>query len=206
MAQISRSFFSDALEMGTSVSVVLPQATEPQIGVDPAAAGGDPPVLYLLHGLSDDHTAWVRYTSIERYAAAAGLAVVMPAVGRSFYADEQHGDRYWTFVSEELPLVMRSFFRVSGAAGGHLRRGPLDGRYGALKLALRQPDRFAAPPPCPAPSTWRVSGTRASRAVRPGLRRTPGRATTCSRCWRPPTRGRCRRCTSPAGPRTSSSR
>jgi putative tributyrin esterase len=144
MAQVSCSFFSDSLEMGTSVSVVLPQATEAQIGVAPAAGGGDPPVLYLLHGLSDDHTAWVRYTSIERYAAAAGLAVVMPAVGRSFYADEVHGQRYWAFVSEELPRAMRSFFRLSERREDTFVAGLSMGGYGAFKLALTHPDRFAA--------------------------------------------------------------
>jgi putative tributyrin esterase len=144
VAQISCSFFSDALEMGTSVSVVLPQATEAQIGVDPAVGAGDPPVLYLLHGLSDDHTAWTRYASIERYAAAAGLAVVMPAVGRSFYADERHGHRYWTYVSEELPQVMRSFFRLSERPEDTFVAGLSMGGYGALKLALTHPDRFAA--------------------------------------------------------------
>ena len=30
---------------------------------------GPPPVLYLLHGLSDDDTGWLRRTSIERYAS-----------------------------------------------------------------------------------------------------------------------------------------
>ena len=59
--------------VGTSITVVLPQATEDQVGVDRRGARRvRPPVLYLLHGLSDDHTAWLRYTSIERYAAAAG--------------------------------------------------------------------------------------------------------------------------------------
>ena len=64
---------------------------------------GAPPVLYLLHGLSDDDTIWLRRTSIERYVAPLGLAVVMPQVHRSFYADEVYGGRYWTFLSEELP-------------------------------------------------------------------------------------------------------
>ena len=145
MAQVSCSFFSDALEMGTSVSVVLPQATEAQIGVAATAGeNGDLPVLYLLHGLSDDHTAWVRYTSIERYAAEAGVAVVMPAVGRSFYADERHGHRYWTFVSEELPRVMGSFFRFSQRREDTFVAGLSMGGYGALKLALTHPDRYAA--------------------------------------------------------------
>ena len=67
-----------------------------------------PPVLYLLHGLSDDDTIWLRRTSIERYVAPLGLAVVMPQVHRSFYADEAYGGRYWSFLTEELPdLVAR---------------------------------------------------------------------------------------------------
>jgi len=36
-------------------------------------------VLYLLHGLSDDATAWQRYTSIETVALEYGLVVVMTA-------------------------------------------------------------------------------------------------------------------------------
>lgn len=145
MAAVTCDFFSEVLEVGTSVSVVLPQATQAQIGVSAVdRTGGDLPVLYLLHGLSDDHTAWTRYTSIERYAAAAGLAVVMPAVGRSFYADERHGHRYWEFVSEELPQVMGSFFRISSRPAETFVAGLSMGGYGALKLALTHPGRFGA--------------------------------------------------------------
>ena len=107
MALVTCDFFSDVLEVGCSMTVVLPQPTEEQIGVagqrHPAT---DFPVLYLLHGLSDDHTAWLRYTSVERYAAAAGLAVVMPAVNRSFYANEVNGGRYWDYIADELPGIV----------------------------------------------------------------------------------------------------
>lgn len=48
-------------------------------------------VLYLLHGLSDDGSAWQRYSSIETLAAAYGLVVVMPSAGRSFYTDQPNG-------------------------------------------------------------------------------------------------------------------
>ncbi|MFC6287823.1 alpha/beta hydrolase [Nocardioides sp. GCM10027113] len=148
MAFVTCDFFSESLGTGTSMSVVLPQATSAQIGVgaDAGAPGGDDgfPLLYLLHGLSDDHTAWARYTSIERYAAAAGIAVVMPAVARSWYTDEARGHDYWTYVSEELPQVVRSFFRVTERPDSTFVAGLSMGGYGALKLALTHPQRYAA--------------------------------------------------------------
>ena len=109
MALIRCDFFSEALELSTSMTVLLPQPGGAQIGVTGRASQAPPPVLYLLHGLTDDDTAWTRFTSIERYAAAAGLAVVMPQVHRSFYADEAYGMKFWTFLSEELPRITESF-------------------------------------------------------------------------------------------------
>jgi putative tributyrin esterase len=145
MALVTVDFFSEALEVGTSATVLLPQATSAQIGVAEQARSGPPPVLYLLHGLSDDHTAWLRYTSIERYCGeVGGLAVVMPAVGRSFYADEVHGHRYWEYVSEELPQLVAQFFRVSSEPEDTFVAGLSMGGYGALKLALTHPGRYAA--------------------------------------------------------------
>ncbi len=144
MALVTCDFFSESLMVGTSATVVLPQATEEQIGLIDEPFDGPPPVLYLLHGLSDDHTAWLRYTSIERYAAARGLAVVMPAAGRSFYADEAHGHPYWTYVSEELPRLVGQFFRVSQDPADTFVAGLSMGGYGALKLALTHPGRYAA--------------------------------------------------------------
>jgi S-formylglutathione hydrolase FrmB len=103
-----------------------------------------PPVLYLLHGLTDDHTAWTRYTSIERYAYDHRLAVVMPQVHRSFYADEAYGMKFWTFLSDELPRVVGRFFNVSQKREETFVAGLSMGGYGAFKWALRQPERFAA--------------------------------------------------------------
>ncbi|MFW6158581.1 MAG: alpha/beta hydrolase [Planctomycetota bacterium] len=144
MARIQCDFFSDTLGVSTSMCAILPQPAERQIGMAASAGGERHPVLWLLHGLSDDHTIWSRRTSIERYVAPLGLAVIMPAVGRSFYTDMARGGRYWTFVGEELPEIARSFFPLSDARDANFVAGLSMGGYGAFKLAFRRPDRFAA--------------------------------------------------------------
>jgi putative tributyrin esterase len=144
VALLHCNFFSEALELSTSMTVILPQETTHQIGMTGRTRGAEPPVLYLLHGLSDDDSIWLRRTSIERYVASLGLAVVMPQVHRSFYADEVHGNRYWQFISEELPALVPRFFRVSQRPEDTYVAGLSMGGYGAFKLALRQPERFAA--------------------------------------------------------------
>lgn len=145
MALIRCDFYSDVLELSTSMTVILPQATTTQIGLHGVVTqAGRHPTLYLLHGLSDDDSIWMRRTSIERYAAPLGLAVIMPQVHRSFYADEVHGGRYWTFLSEELPEIAQSFFPVSDRREDTFVAGLSMGGYGAFKWALRQPERFAA--------------------------------------------------------------
>jgi len=144
MALIHCDFFSETLGMSSSMYVILPQETKRQVGMDGRTRGRRHPVLYLLHGYSDDHTIWLRRTSIERYVAPLGLAVVMPAVHKSFYTDMAQGDRYWTYVSRELPMICRRFFPISTRREDTFAAGLSMGGYGAFKLALRQPQRFAA--------------------------------------------------------------
>jgi putative tributyrin esterase len=144
MALLRCDFFSEALGLSTSMTVILPQQTTTQIGMAGHTRPGAPPVLYLLHGLSDDDTIWLRRTSVERYVAPLGLAVVMPQVHRSFYTDQASGGNYWTFLSEELPELVSTLFRVSQRREDTFVAGLSMGGYGAVKWALRQPGRFAA--------------------------------------------------------------
>jgi len=135
MALLRCDFRSDVLRLQTSMSVILPPGVAPATGH---------PTLWLLHGMSDDHTAWTRQTSIERYVSDTGRAVVMPQVDRSYYADMAHGHKYWTFVSDELPRIARSFFRLSERRADNAAAGLSMGGYGAFKLALNFPERYAA--------------------------------------------------------------
>ena len=144
MAFFQCNCFSETLGLSVSFNAVIPQATTKQIGMNVRGGKVPFPVLYLLHGLSDDHTVWMRRTSIERYVAPVGLAVIMPAAGRSFYTDMRHGPAYWTYISQELPELVTSFFPVSRKREDTFVAGLSMGGYGALKLALTYPDRFAA--------------------------------------------------------------
>lgn len=129
------NYCSKALGMNTTVNVILPDC-------------GDTPdksfkTLYLLHGLKGDHTSWMRSSSIERYATAHGIAVVMPSVARSWYADTAYGAKYFTFVSEELPAVCQGYFKgMSAAREDNFVGGLSMGGYGALKAALTFPEKY----------------------------------------------------------------
>ncbi len=136
MALLETRFDSQTLDLSLGMNIILPE--------HPDAWNEPPAVLYLLHGLSDDHTIWSRRTSIERYAADYPLAVVMPDVHKSFYCDMTHGSNYWKFVSEELPMLVERWFNVSRDPAKTFVAGLSMGGYGAIKLALECPGRFAA--------------------------------------------------------------
>lgn len=135
------NLFSVALTMRASVFVILPQRT---IAERRKSARATFRTLYLLHGHSDDHTAWQRWTSIERYVEGLNLAVVMPAAQNSFYTDMVTGGKYFTYLSEELPGLLRDMLPLSPKREDTFVAGLSMGGYGAFKLALTRPDLYAA--------------------------------------------------------------
>jgi len=141
MAFLEMSYRSKALQMEVSLNVILPEKSKNRSAA--GAPDGEYKTLYLLHGLSGDHTAWMRRTSIERYASQYGIAVVMPGVARSWYSDTPYGANYFTFAADEVPAVCRSYFRgMSARREDNLVAGLSMGGYGALKVALSRPEHF----------------------------------------------------------------
>lgn len=127
---------SKKLEMSTGVNILLPDNYDnmPQNGY---------PVLYLLHGMSDDRTTWLRNTRIEKYAAERGIAVVMPEAQCSFYTDMEHGLDYYSYIAEELPEFICKTFPVSDKREDNFIAGLSMGGFGALKIGLRRYEYFA---------------------------------------------------------------
>ncbi len=116
------------------------------MAIVPEKMAGPFPVLYLLHGLSDDHTTWVRRTSIERYVAGLPLIVVMPDCQRGWYTDSVSLPTYAfeTFIIDDLIEFVDSTFPTRASREGRAIAGLSMGGYGAFKLALKHPDRFCA--------------------------------------------------------------
>jgi S-formylglutathione hydrolase FrmB len=124
--------------MHTNINVIIPEKFR---GME---REGGFPVIYLLHGLSDDSTAWCRNTSIERYAENKEIIVVMPWAGKSFYTDMKFGEKVFTYISEELPKFCEQMFPISSKREDKFVAGLSMGGYGAFKLALSKPDCYAA--------------------------------------------------------------
>ena len=136
MAFLECNFHSVVLQKAVSMNVVIPQFSQNR--------PEERKVMYLLHGLSDDASMWMRRTSIERYADRYDMIVIMPDGGRGFYTDAVNGSKYWTFLAEELPEIIRQFFNISPARENCFAAGLSMGGYGAIKLGLRCPEKFAA--------------------------------------------------------------
>jgi S-formylglutathione hydrolase FrmB len=139
MALIRLDHVPESVQVNLPLTIILP---------DPGKMGNAPvrerKLLYLLHGLSDDGSAWQRFTSIETIAAAYGIVVVMPSVGRSFYTDQPNGQRYFSYLTEELPHYLSDVFALSPTRENTLIAGNSMGGYGAFKAAFAHPERFGS--------------------------------------------------------------
>ena len=124
---------SDVLGKQTTMQVILP------------TAGSAPyPTLYLLHGLSDDSTIWLRRSRIEAYVRELPLIVVMPDGYRGFYTDNDSGPAYARHFGEEIPGFIERTFPARAARGARAIGGLSMGGYGALRVALGYPERFCS--------------------------------------------------------------
>jgi putative tributyrin esterase len=119
-------FQSAALGRQVSYSVILPEVGEPPFNV-----------LYQLHGYSDDQHAWIQRSNLIRHASALPFLIVLPAGDNSYWLGA-----FERFLVEDLPANLARNFRVreGRAAIGGLSMGG----FGALRLALAHPERYAS--------------------------------------------------------------
>jgi len=113
------------------------------------------PVVYLLHGFTDDNTGWLQFGEINRYADKAiaegiipPMIIVMPNGDSSFYINSYDGKEKYEdfFIREFMPSIEKTYRikadkRYRGIAGLSM------GGYGSLIYSLKYPQLFAAAAP-----------------------------------------------------------
>lgn len=131
MALAHVHYWSPALQKQCGMFITLPDGDVGRL-----------PVVWQLHGLSDDYTIWQRRTSIERYAERYRVLVAMPDGGRAFYCDSPLG-RWEQHILDSVAFVERTF-PVIAAREGRAIGGLSMGGYGAMKIGLKHPDVFCS--------------------------------------------------------------
>ncbi len=126
-------FRSACLDKDTAANVFLPDA----------ASAADCPVVTLLHGMHGNYDSWLRKTHLETIFRGREIAILMPEGGNSFYQDMKYGEKYFTFITEEFPDLMRRTFGFSDKRENNYIAGLSMGGYGAFRTALLLPERYA---------------------------------------------------------------
>jgi enterochelin esterase-like enzyme len=110
----------------------------------------DYPVLYLLHGAGGDENAWVERGGIQQRAdrlIAGGVVppmlIVMPRCRECWWVDGAKDKAETAFWTELVPTIAKRY-RTIESRGGMLLGGLSAGGYGAVRFAMKYPDRIAA--------------------------------------------------------------
>ncbi len=110
------------------------------------------PVVYLLHGYSDDETGWIQFgeaNSIADKGIADGefspCIIVMPDGKVTWYCNSADGKDPWEdmFIQEFIPFIEKEY-RIRPKKEFRAIAGLSMGGYGALKLAMRHTDLFSS--------------------------------------------------------------
>ena len=110
------------------------------------------PVVYLLHGYTDDDTGWLQFGEMNRLVDAGiadgwipPMVFVMRDGGVSWYINDYKGDVRWEdMIVDEFMLYIESQNCIRNKKEFRGISGLSMGGYGALVLSMRHPDLFAA--------------------------------------------------------------
>lgn len=105
------------------------------------------PVVYLLHGYSDNYAKWVnRVPSIKELATKYEILIVCPDGGySSWYFDSpvDPGFQYESFITQDLRMFIDENYSTINDRKGRAITGLSMGGHGAMYLAIRHRDLYA---------------------------------------------------------------
>jgi S-formylglutathione hydrolase FrmB len=109
------------------------------------------PVLYYLHGLGDNEQSllnsggWDLVSELRSQGKIGEFVILAPGAGHTFYINSENGKvRYEDFLRKEFMPQMEKKYRVDATRANRGITGVSMGGYGALRLAFKYPDDFAA--------------------------------------------------------------
>jgi putative tributyrin esterase len=135
MAVIRWQYFSQVLKLHTYLTLTLPEPVMPPVHL---------PILYLLHGGTENSTTWLRETDLETISQRFNMITASIEGLSSAYVDMYHGGKYFTHLTQELPDLLSSRFPISSKREDTLICGFSMGGQGALRAAFRHPEKYAA--------------------------------------------------------------
>ena len=133
-------FFSESVGRTTKYNLVLPRSYD--------SSDRRYPVLYLLHGLSQNYLAWSRQ-GVGFYAPLFEMIIVMPDAGNSWYvnyATSEGGQKnnWEDHIVRDVIGHVDATYRTIARREGRAINGLSMGGYGGLMLGLRHPDLFVS--------------------------------------------------------------
>ncbi|WP_298389953.1 alpha/beta hydrolase family protein [Hydrotalea sp.] len=138
---------SNILHKDVAYSVYLP--------FDYTTSDRNYPVVYLLHGYTDNQTGWIQFGEVNRYADKAiadgtipPMIIIMPNADSSWYINSFDGkENYEDFFIKELMPTVEKKYRIKAQKRFRGIAGLSMGGYGTLIYAMKYPDLFAAAAP-----------------------------------------------------------
>lgn len=110
------------------------------------------PVVYLLHGYTDEEIAWVQYGRMDELVDKAiekgdlpPMIIVMPDGGVTWYVNDYKGKKPWQdmFIKEMVPYI-ESNYRARDKKENRAVAGLSMGGYGALHIGMRNHELFCS--------------------------------------------------------------
>jgi S-formylglutathione hydrolase FrmB len=133
-------FFSPAVDRTMKYNILLPDDYE--------TSTGRYPVLYLLHGLTQNYTVWGLANGAPFYSGLyADLIVVMPDAGNSWYVnwgenEDGQSNNWEDHVIRDVVSHVDWNFRTIARREGRAMTGLSMGGFGAVTMGLRNPEMF----------------------------------------------------------------
>ncbi len=134
MARLEINMESTVLGFNTGINVIIPQ---------PSFMDRRLPVLFLLHGGGGNESDWLRFSRIEELAEKKKIIVVCPTGQNSSYSNMAFGPRWFDYLTQELYDFVHAVFPASAKYEENFIAGLSMGGYGALKAALRCPEKYS---------------------------------------------------------------